>query len=210
MDQTCALVLTPVPQANRPVDVEQRAFGAFFNAHFAPLYRFAKSRLGGEDDFAREVAVASLLKAMRKLASFRGESGLFSWLCSICLREIIDRHRALSRYRECIVLIDDHPDLNATIDGLEDEVNTDPYVTCSRAEIGTRVREVLGELPAHYANALQWKYISGHSVDEIAARLGLGHIAVQSLLARAREAFRDGIRQSCGSREASARSFLEA
>jgi DNA-directed RNA polymerase specialized sigma24 family protein len=38
---------------------------------------------------------------------------------------------------------------------------------------------------------LEWKYIHGLSVDEIAERLDVGYKATESLLTRAREAFRD-------------------
>jgi RNA polymerase sigma factor (sigma-70 family) len=53
------------------------------------------------------------------------------------------------------------------------------------------VIEALNALPERYALALEAKYGDGLSVDEIAAVLGVTPIAAQSLLARAREAFRD-------------------
>ena len=53
------------------------------------------------------------------------------------------------------------------------------------------VRRVLDTLPPHYADALEWKYIDEVPVQEIAGRLGLGVKAAESLLTRAREAFRD-------------------
>jgi len=36
---------------------------------------------------------------------------------------------------------------------------------------------------------LEWKYVEGHSVKEISARLDIGAEATQSLLARAKRAF---------------------
>jgi TonB-dependent Receptor Plug Domain/Sigma-70, region 4 len=49
-------------------------------------------------------------------------------------------------------------------------------------------------LPSHYADALEWKYIDEAPVQEIATRLGLGPKAAESLLTRARVAFRDAFR----------------
>ena len=49
----------------------------------------------------------------------------------------------------------------------------------------------LDRLPPHYGNALEWKYIQGYSVREIAARLDVSHEAAQSVLARAKRSFRD-------------------
>ena len=51
----------------------------------------------------------------------------------------------------------------------------------------------LDALPGRYGEALEWKYIDGLSVREIAARLELGEKATESLLTRARESFRDAI-----------------
>ena len=65
---------------------------------------------------------------------------------------------------------------------------------------------MLDRLPGRYGDALEWKYIEGHSVEEIGQRLGIGHTAAQSLLARARVAFRDGLEAVFG---ASARDVLK-
>ncbi len=48
----------------------------------------------------------------------------------------------------------------------------------------------LDGLPEHYARALEWKYVERLPVAEIAARSGLHLKATESLLTRARQAFR--------------------
>jgi RNA polymerase sigma-70 factor (ECF subfamily) len=53
------------------------------------------------------------------------------------------------------------------------------------------VQATLDHLPGRYGQVLEWKYIQGLSVDEIATRLGVGYKAAESLLTRARGAFRD-------------------
>ncbi len=50
----------------------------------------------------------------------------------------------------------------------------------------------LDYLPRRYGDALEWKYIEGISVAEIGARLKIAPKAAESLLTRARSAFRDG------------------
>jgi RNA polymerase sigma-70 factor (ECF subfamily) len=47
-------------------------------------------------------------------------------------------------------------------------------------------------LPRRYSDVLEWKYIQGLSVKEIATRLGVAPKAAESTLNRARSAFRDG------------------
>ena len=64
------------------------------------------------------------------------------------------------------------------------------------------MRVVLDRLPANYGNALEWKYMEGSSVEEIGERLGIGTIAAQSLLARARVAFREALEQVFGAEAA--------
>ena len=57
---------------------------------------------------------------------------------------------------------------------------------------------VLDHLPLRYGNALEWKYLKGKSVRQIAMRLGLSPKAAESLLGRARSAFRDGFAELGG------------
>lgn len=188
---------------------DQRAFDAFFEGHFARLYRFALPRLGGDAEATREVVQATLSKAMRKLALFRGESALFTWLCQICRREVVDHLRAHHRHTDRIVLIDDQPEVRAAIESLEASDEYDLVKTYGRAEVGRLVLGVLDRLPARYGDALEWKYVEGHSVEEIGVRLGIGHAAAQSLLARARLAFRDALERVFGSTAAEVAAALE-
>jgi RNA polymerase sigma-70 factor (ECF subfamily) len=60
-------------------------------------------------------------------------------------------------------------------------------------EAGKLLAEVLDFLPGNYGEALEWKYVLGLSVAEIANRLGLTELATQSLLARARSSFRNAL-----------------
>ena len=60
------------------------------------------------------------------------------------------------------------------------------------------VEATLDSLPGRYGEVLEWKYIDGLSVAEIASRLDVGAKAAESLLTRAREAFRDAIVEMFG------------
>ena len=53
------------------------------------------------------------------------------------------------------------------------------------------IQVALDKLPARYGDVLEWKYVEGHSIKEISARLDIGPEATQSLLARAKRAFAD-------------------
>jgi RNA polymerase sigma-70 factor (ECF subfamily) len=189
---------------------DERAFDAFFQSHFPRLYRFALPRLGGDIEATREVVQASLGKAMRKLASYRGEAALFTWLCQICRREIADHVRTQHRYSERVVLMDDRPEVRAAVEALEAPEEYDLARNHDRAEVGQLVKSVLDRLPARYGDALEWKYVEGRSVEEIGTKLGIGHTAAQSLLARARIAFREALEQVFGAAADDIATILES
>lgn len=177
--------------ARRMLAGDERAFDAFFEAHFPGLYRFALARLEGNDDAAEEIAQAVLCRAIRKIGTYRGEAALFTWLCTFCRFEIAAFYRSRGRLAAQTDLVEDDPRVRAALDSLAAGVDG-PDDALARREIGRLVQVILDRLPARYGNALEWKYLEGLSVNEIAVRLELSPKAAESLLTRAREAFRDG------------------
>jgi RNA polymerase sigma-70 factor, ECF subfamily len=172
---------------------DERAFRAFFDGFFPRVYRFALPRLSGDVEATREVVQAALTKAIRNLSGYRAEAALFSWLCQICRRQIVDYLRANKRHSANIVLIDDSPELRAALASVEAPASDEPMPRYAHAETRRLVQSVLDRLPARYGDVLEWKYIDGRSVEEIGELLGVGHTAAQSLLARARVAFREAL-----------------
>lgn len=171
----------------------EQGFRLFFETYFPRVYRFALPRLGGDVDATKEVVQAALAKAMRALAKFRGDSALFSWLCQICRHEIVDHLRARKRFSDRVVLIDDSPELQAALDAVAAPAELEPASKYDEEETRRLVQSVLDRLPARYGDVLEWKYVEGRSVEEIGDLLGVGHTAAQSLLARARVAFREAV-----------------
>jgi len=169
---------------------EERAFDEFFEGHFPGLYRFALTRLNHDADGAEEVAQATICKAITKLDSYRGEAALFTWLCTFCRHEISAYFRRNRMRAHSVDLIEDIPEVRA---GLESSGATilGPGQALDRAEIGRLVQVALDQLPPHYGNSLEWKYLEELPVKEMASRLNLSPKAAESLLTRARQAFRD-------------------
>lgn len=178
---------------------EEQAFQQFFDIYFPRIYRFALPRLGGNIQAAKEVVQATLTRAVRALDSYRLEAALFTWLCQICRRQIVDHLRDSQRHGERIVLIDDSPQLRAVLEAVEAPGEDEPEQRLSRAEARALVQSVLDRLPSRYGDVLEWKYIEGRSVDEIGERLGVSSIAAQSMLARARTTFREALETVFGS-----------
>lgn len=170
---------------------DELAFNRFFDDNFARLYRFALARLSDDTEAAREVAQSTLTRAVRKMHTYRAESAMFTWLCAICRNEVSDWFRRQGRYHEHIVLVEDLPEVQAAVDSLQVPVEDSPERHYQRVETLRLIQVALDRLPAKYGNVLEWKYVEGYSVKEIAARLDIGTEAAQSLLARAKRAFAD-------------------
>lgn len=168
---------------------DEAAFNDFFAQYFRRLFRFARTRLQDEDT-ARDVVQETLCRALRNLRHFRGEATLFTWLCQICrsqLSDYFERHRGEIKY---VIPVEDDPAVRAAIESIV-APDADPAQLAHRSEIMRLVQVALDQLPIRYSDALEWKYIEGISVEEIAQRLKIEHGAAQSVLQRARLAFKD-------------------
>jgi len=189
---------------------DERAFTRFFDTYFPRVYRFALPRVNGSEHLAKDVVQAALVKAMRKLDTWRGEAALFTWLCQICRREIADQLRSQRRHASNVVLLEDSTEVRAALESIEAPPGDDPLRHANAEEVRRLVHAVLDRLPGRYGEALEWKYVEGRSVEEIGERLGIGQTAAQSLLARARVAFREGLESVFGASAADVLAGLEA
>lgn len=176
---------------HRLLDGDEDAFSDFVDDYYPRLYRFAFSRLGRNADAAQDVVQSTFEKVIPRLASYRGEAALFSWMCGFCRFEIAAYWRQLGR-RGAEVELNEHSDeLKAALESLAAHQDG-PDDAVHRRQLAQLVWTALDHLPVRYGNALQMKYIAGLSVRDIAARLGVSPKAAESLLTRARQAFRDG------------------
>ena len=116
---------------------------------------------------------------------------MFTWLCQICRNEINGYFRKLSRSVPVVPQDDDA--IRPILESLESDESDTPEGMFEGVQMKRLIQEVLDHLPANYGDALEWKYIEGFSVSEIAERLEVTDLAAQSLLARARTAFRDAL-----------------
>jgi RNA polymerase sigma-70 factor (ECF subfamily) len=183
-------VATDFDLVQRMLAGDEAAFERFFDASYPLLYRFALVRLGFDRDAAGDVAQAAICKAIGKLRTFRGEAALLTWLCTFCRHELYAFHRRNPARLE-VELAEDDPEVRAALESLRASTSQDVEAWLDRQKAASIVQRVLDHLPPHYADALEWKYIDEIPVQEIGVRLGLGLKAAESLLTRARRAFRE-------------------
>lgn len=170
---------------------EQRAFDEFFDGYFPRLYRFALVRTRHDPEAAEEIVQNTLIQVIRKLDTYRGEAALFTWLCTFCRHEISAFYRSRDRRLETVELTEELPEVRAALESLLTTSATDPASVTERRELGRIVQATLDQLHPRYGDALEWKYVHGLTVKEIASRMEVSPKAVESVLSRAREAFRD-------------------
>ncbi|MEZ5332860.1 MAG: sigma-70 family RNA polymerase sigma factor [Thermoanaerobaculia bacterium] len=170
--------------AARMLDGDEAAFELFAQRYSRPLWRFAMSRLEGDRERASELAQTAITKALARIESYRGEASLLTWLCACCRNEILMHFRSRGRRPE-------HVQLDETIlDGAATSSPPGAEAALLMRERALRVHMVLDSLPGDYARVLEWKYVDKLAVRSIASRLGRSEKSVESLLTRARAAFR--------------------
>ena len=183
--------MSDIALARRVIAGDETAFDEFFAAYFPPLYRFALARLGGHEDAAEDVAQRVLIRGLERLHTYKGEAALLTWLCTLCRREIASWQEQAGRLRE-VSFFDERSEMQSALDAIAAVDPNDPELALHRRELSRLVQLTLDLLPRRYGDALEWKYIQELSVEEVADRLGVGYKAAESLLTRARVAFRDG------------------
>ena len=168
---------------------QDAAFRDFCDDYFPKLYRFCLKRVSKED--AEEVTQNVLMNAINSIGSYRGEASLYTWLCQIARNEISAVYRRERRQRTLFVASDlSEEEIAERRDGQAEDPQQAPEQLATSAEHERLIHGLLDQLPGDYGRVLEWKYVLGLSVEEIAERLGTTPTAVQSALARARDAFR--------------------
>jgi RNA polymerase sigma-70 factor (ECF subfamily) len=158
-------------------DGDELAFSALYRLHTPVMFRIAARMLGGEEA-AAEIIQESWIRAAQRLASFRWESRLQTWLIAIvinCCREELRRGNAAKSdpADECD-LGKDGPPLNARID----------------------LERALARLPEGFREILLLHDVEGFTHDEIAQVLAIEPSTSRSQLSRARAAMREWLEQT--------------
>jgi len=177
--------------ARRILTGDERAFRSMFDRFFPRLYRYALARLGGDEEAARDVVQQTFCRGIEKLATYRGEAALYAWFCRICHNCLVDHCRKANLDNRRLLQIEDNLEVQAVLEALTAADRENPESRALQQDLGRLVQAVLDYLPEHYGDVLEWKYVEGLSVKEIAARMETGPKAVESLLTRARNSFRE-------------------
>jgi RNA polymerase sigma-70 factor, ECF subfamily len=148
------------------------------------LYRTALALVKNEAE-AEDVVQDAVLKAYRKLASFRGDAKFSTWLIAITLNEA--RGRLRRENRAGIDSIDAHREESGeyTPFALTDWREV-PLAALERLEIRALVQSAVSQLPETYREIVTLRDVEELSVNETATLLGISVSLVKVRLHRAR------------------------
>lgn len=179
--------------ARRVAAGDTQAFDAFFKEYFPRLFRFTLTRTDGDADLAEEVVQRTMCIVVRKMGGYRGEASLFTWLCQICRNELVSVFRQHGVIARNSIPFEDIPEIRAALESVSMDPGDPEHIRAS-SELARFVRVTLAHLPSNYSQVLELKYIRGCSVREIASEMQLSVKAAESVLSRARVAFKEGFR----------------
>lgn len=160
---------------------EKGAATRFYRAYAPRLRRYLITKLPEEE--VEEILQDTFLSAFDSLPLYRGESSVDTWLISIARHEVADFYR--KRYVRQTV--------EKTAPLFENIVSDvlSPEFILEKKKIEKRFFATYHGLSKQYQDVLSYKYELSMSVKEIAARMELSFKATESLLFRARLAFRE-------------------
>lgn len=164
----------------RPV-WESSEFGAIYEAHSQTIYYLAL-RLLGDPTQAEDATHDVFLKAYRKMAQFRGESGVRTWLYRITINHC---QNLLQTWHHRHIFSNADEAIWET-----SGANTDnPLRVLETKELGQRIQKTLNALPEEYRLLLLLVADEKLSYQEIGALADQTADAVRGKLHRARKAF---------------------
>jgi RNA polymerase sigma-70 factor (ECF subfamily) len=148
------------------------------------ILRFGMSMCGHQQD-AEDVLQDTMLSVAQALPSFRGESGLSTWVYRIA-RNACSKKRRTSKFA---------PSEEQRLANATDDVagGPDPEASAERRQDWQRVSRALGDLDADLREALVLRDVEGLSASETSDVLGVSEAAVKSRLHRARKALRHAL-----------------
>jgi RNA polymerase sigma-70 factor, ECF subfamily len=157
-----------------------------------PLYAFCLYRVGRNHHLCEEVVQETMLRGLRELTQYdpsRSGNNIFPWLTGLARNEI---HRSLAHERLGQSLEVMWANVDRQLLEVFSRLEAEPLAEAllQRQETRELVNAAMSQLPEHYREALEAKYLSGKSVRDLAGLWGATEKAVESQLTRARKAFR--------------------
>ena len=154
---------------------ERRLYDAHVDRVFRLVYRMA-----GDLDRAKDYTQETFIRAFSRLADFRGEAALSTWLGSIAISVALNGLRKVRRMRDREVALDEAPQMGRL------SVEAEP-------DLKTRLAQAIDGLPDGYRAVFVMHEVEGYTHEEIASSLGVHPGTSKAQLFRARARLREAL-----------------
>jgi RNA polymerase sigma-70 factor, ECF subfamily len=157
---------------------------ALYDAHVDRVYRLT-FRLAGDDDLAREFTQDTFVRAFERLATFRGEAKLSTWLHAIATSVALNGLRKVKRFQRRETELDDAATVTARGRAAEPDLKR-------------RLAQAIDALADGYRTVFVMHDVEGYTHEEIGATLGIETGTSKAQLSRARAKLRDALADFAG------------
>ena len=169
---------------SRAVSGDVAAQRALYDQHVDRVYRLA-FRLAGDDDLARDFTQETFVRAFDRLATFRSESTLSTWLHAIGVSVALNGLRKVKRLRSREAPLDDALTVGVTRREAEPDLKE-------------RLARAIDALPEGYRVVFLMHEVEGYTHEEIGAALGVQSGTSKAQLFRARARLREALADFAG------------
>lgn len=171
---------------------EAGAIQELMGAVMQPLFSFCLYRVGRNQHLCEEVVQETMMRALRELDHYqpeRASNNIFPWLTGLARNEI---QRILGREQPGISLQALWARMDKELTAIYAKLESEPFGDdlLQKEETRELVNATMSQLPSHYREALEGKYVDGKSIRELAGTWHITEKAAESQLTRARNAFR--------------------
>lgn len=163
---------------------DARAERQLYDAHVDRIYRLAW-RMAGDETLARDFTQDTFIRAFERLADFRGDSSLATWLHAIAMSVCLNGLKKVKRIHGREMTGDELPEVAIPVREAEPDLKV-------------RLRRAIEGLPDGYRTVFLLHDVEGFTHEEIAAQLGIQPGTSKAQLFRARARLRTELAEFAG------------
>jgi RNA polymerase sigma-70 factor, ECF subfamily len=163
------------PTAPQRVKLDDQEFLAFYQEHFASIYRFIYRKVGSQEE-AEDLTSQVFMKAVRHLDYEYNAQNMRSWLFQVAHTTIADYWRAFYRAP------------TSSLEVLLEtgwEGPTEDIMLGKNSRAAERVQRILKDIPGRYREVLTYRFLLNLSIRETAERMGVSEANAKTLQYRA-------------------------
>jgi RNA polymerase sigma-70 factor, ECF subfamily len=159
---------------------DARAERALYEAHVDRVYRLCFRLTNGDDARAQDCTQETFVRAFGRLADFRGDAALSTWIYRIGVSMCLNEMRRVKRWSARETALDDAPQITLR------QPRAEP-------DLRTKLRRAVDDLPEHYRVVFVMYDMEGYTHDEIGAVLEMPTGTSKARLSRARARLRKAL-----------------